>query len=106
VKSQKEKAESVRTCGECFMVHETRKECPYCGYVYPVKSRVLTKMEVVDGKLVRLEETPEARSEEMRNARTMGELIAFAKARGYKKPAFWARKVYHGRNYSQYMPRL
>jgi len=106
VKPKKEKAESVRTCGECFMVHETSKTCPFCNYVYPIKSRMLTKMEVVDGKLVRLEETAEARSGEMRNARSMPELIAFAKARGYKKPAWWARKVYHGRNYSHLMPRL
>lgn len=106
IKPRKEKAESVRTCGECFMVHETRKECPYCGYVYPVKSRVLTKMETVDGKLVRLEETKEERAEAMRDARSMSELIAFAKARGYNKPAFWARKVYQGRNYIGSMPRL
>ena len=106
VKPKKEKAESVRTCGECFMVHETSKTCPFCGYLYPIKSRTLTKTEVVDGKLVRMEETAEARSEEMKNARTLPELIAFAKARDYKSPAFWARKVYHGRNYSHLMPRL
>lgn len=106
VRQKKEKPPAVRTCGECFMVHETAKSCPYCNYVYPVKSRMLTKMEIVEGKLVHLEETPEARSAEMRNARSLPELIAFAKARGYKKPAFWARKVYHGRSYAHYMPSL
>lgn len=106
VKPKKEKAETVRTCGECFMVHETSKTCPFCGYVYPVKSRLLSKMEVVDGKLVKIEETSEERSAEMRAAKSMPELIAFAKARGYKKPHFWAMKVYRGRNYVGYMPKV
>ena len=105
VKSKKEKAESVRTCGECFMVHETSKTCPFCGYLYPVKSKLLTKMEVVDGKLVRLDETKEERAEEMRSAKSMPELIAFAKSRGYKSPHFWAKKVHGGRNYVGYLPR-
>lgn len=63
-------------------------------------------METVDGKLVKMEETSEERSEEMKRAKSMPELIAFAKARGYKSSSFWARKVYQGRNYVGYMPRI
>jgi DNA repair protein RadD len=106
VKPRKEKAESVRTCGSCFMVHETAKTCPFCGYVYPVKSRVLSKMEIVDGELVRIEETKEERAQAITEARTLPELIAFAKARKYKRPTYWARMVYRGRSHLEYMPKL
>ena len=106
VKTRKAKEVSLRTCERCFLAHEPMPYCPNCGYEYPIKSRALNKMEIVDGQLVRLEETAEERKLEMKNARSMAELIAFAKARGYKKPAFWARKVYQGRNYMGGMPKF
>jgi hypothetical protein len=63
-------------------------------------------IETLGGKLVEIHETKEERSEALKQARSMVELINFAKARGYKKPAFWARKVYYGRSYSGVMPRI
>lgn len=103
-KDRKPKDKALRTCGECFLVHEASPTCPHCGYVYPIKERGLTRMEMVDGKLVEIEETAEERATALRSARTMPELMAFAKARGYKRPWFWARKVYDGRSYVSAMP--
>ena len=93
----KPKTATVRTCEKCFLAHESPKACPHCGHVTPPKAKLLSAMKTVDGKLVEITETPEQRSKELREARSMAELIAFAKARGYKKPHFWARKVYFGR---------
>jgi hypothetical protein len=77
-----------------------------CGFLYPVKSKTLSRTEVVDGQLVRIEETAEERKEALRDARSMQELIAFAKARGYSRPSYWAMKMYRGRNYLTGMPKL
>jgi len=97
---------ATRTCEKCYSVHKTAKACPYCGFTYPIKQKSLSRTEVIDGQLVQVDETKEERMEELKNARSMPELIAFAKARGYNRPTFWARKVYHGRSYITDMPRL
>lgn len=101
-KTKKEAVLGLKTCTSCFLTHEPSGVCPNCGFEYPKKER--TKIEEVGGKLVEFVETREERAAALRDARSLVELIAFAKARGYKKPAFWARKVYHGRNYTRYMP--
>ena len=97
---------ALRTCERCFLAHEPAPVCPACGYEYPRKERALNRIETVEGKLVKIEETKEERQEAMRSAKSLVELIAFAKARGYKSPAFWARKVFFGRNHIQKMPRV
>ena len=98
-----EAVKPVKTCLQCFLVHEPSPTCPHCGYEYPKKTKA--EIESVSGSLVRMEETKEERKEALSNARSMVELIAFAKARGYNRPAFWARKVYYGRNHIVAMPR-
>ena len=104
VKRKKDSVPSLRTCERCFLAHEPAPVCPMCSYVYPVKERTLTRIETVDGRLVKLEETKEERATALREARSLVELIAFAKSRGYSKPAFWARKVYFGRNHVRNLP--
>lgn len=106
VKRKRNSEPSLRTCGHCFLAHEPAPVCPMCGYEYPKKENKLHKLEEVDGKLVRIEETREERAQAMREARSLQELIAFAKARGYNRPAFWARKVFFGRSHVGGMPRL
>lgn len=106
VKRKRDSVPSLRTCERCFLAHEPAPVCPLCGYQYPVKSKALTRIETVDGKLVKIEETKEERAEAMRDARSMVELIAFAKARGYKNAGYWARKVYQGRSYTKHMPNI
>ena len=105
VKKKKNSEASLRTCERCFLAHAPAPVCPNCGYEYPKQSKALHRIETVDGKLVKIEETAEERREQMKDARSMGELIAFAKARGYKNSFFWARKVHDGRNYLGVMPK-
>jgi superfamily II DNA or RNA helicase len=105
-KSRKDKLPSLKTCGQCFLVHEPSPTCPNCGYEYPKATKALTRIEVVEGKLVKIEETREERAEAMRDCRSLVELIAFAKARGYANAGWWARKVYGARNYIGAMPKL
>ena len=106
VKTRKPTEKALRTCGHCFLSHDPAPACPMCGYEYPKQSKALTRIENVGGELVRIEETKEERAEAMRDARSMVELIAFAKSRGYKNAGFWARKVYTGRNYVGNMPKI
>jgi DNA repair protein RadD len=103
-KGSSEAAIPTRTCPECYSVHKVMKVCPYCDFEYPVKARSLTAQKVIDGKLVEVEQTKEERIAEQRDARSLKELIALAKSRGYKRAAFWAMKVYHSRSYSHLMP--
>lgn len=95
---------ATRTCPECYSVHKVMKSCPYCGFEYPVKPRTMTSKKVIDGQLVEVEQTKEERQAELKNTRSLKDLIALAKARGYKRPAFWARKIYFGRSYTHLMP--
>lgn len=105
-KRQSEKPPALRTCEACYSVHRTAKVCPYCFFEYQVKSRTLTAKKMVDGQLVEVEQTKEERIEEVRNARTHGELMAIAKARGYKKPHWWALKTLKGRSYVNLLPKI
>lgn len=105
-KSKKSSEKSLRTCGHCFLSHDPAPTCPMCGYEYPKVVKALTRIENVNGELVRIEETKEERAVAMRDARSVVELIAFAKSRGYAKPSWWAMKVYKGRNYIGAMPKI
>ena len=87
----------VKTCGECFAVcHLAARECPECGYVFPVVRREVTE---IDGDLVEIDpqELRRQREREQGFARTVEELIAIGLRRGYKHPSGWARNVIRGR---------
>ena len=105
-KKKRDSVPALRTCSSCFLAHEPSPTCPNCGTIYPVATKALHRIETVDGKLVKIEETKEERSTALQNARSMVELIAFAKARGYQRPSFWAMKVFKGRSYTHHMPRI
>lgn len=105
IEKKKSTAPATRTCEMCYSVHRPAKACPYCGFEYPVKSRALTAKKFVDGQLVEIEQTKEQRQEEVRDARSHGELVAIAKARGYHKPHYWAMQVLRGRSYVHLLPR-
>lgn len=74
---------SVRICTECFMAHESRPVCPYCGYIYPLQPRVV---EQVDGDLILLDEAYEkaGRRLEERRCESLADWQALAAERGYK----------------------
>lgn len=97
-------APSVRTCEQCFAAFKPAPICPCCGAdCAPDPRRALRQ---VDGELqelkrvnaqLRIEEQRKRRHQQGR-ARTLPELMAIAKQRGYS-PA-WAWKVHNARSRS------
>ena len=90
-------APSVRTCPECFAAFKPAPQCPVCGaQCAPIKSRVIRELA---GELQELRrETVRQRIEErtalrrqQQAARTLPELLALAKERGYSPG--WAYRI-------------
>jgi len=71
----------VRQCPECFYTHEPAPICPKCGFEYPIASRTLE--EIREAKLELINEIV-LDFETADDCHTMGELVAFAKKKGYK----------------------
>lgn len=93
-----EKTEPTRQCSECFYVHRPSPECPNCGHVYPVQSRVLDE---VDGDLKEVTErglTPRQEQGKVASEEGLSGLIRLGRERGYKNPHAWAAKVMSARN--------
>ena len=87
----------MRQCEQCYCVHPPAPQCPECGYVYPV---IVRQPEQVEGELRPMSVADvlairEARHLAVRRARTREELLAIAKARGYKSG--WVQYVLHAR---------
>lgn len=93
----------IRTCPKCFKVFKTAPVCPYCGSVYPLDPREVKAHENIELQRLSAEEAAKAEAArkqarmEVGRARTMPELIAIGKERGYKNPAAWAAMVMRGR---------
>lgn len=74
---------SVTVCPQCFRPHESAAVCPFCGFLYPPKPRVITE---VEGELMRIEAEAvrlDARREVGR-ADSLEALQRIAAERGYK----------------------
>lgn len=95
----------IKSCPDCFSVHEPANECPFCGHVYEVvRSR---KIESVKGELVEvsremIEAEKQARRDDEKRAWTKADLIELAKKRNYKNPEFWAMMKLKGRKMKAY----
>lgn len=98
-----EKVTPVKQCVLCHFCSRPSPVCPNCGHVREVKSRELDEVEgalvEVDRKALKFEREKEAkdRMRRQQQARTLDELIAFAKAEGYKAPEFYASKIFTAR---------
>jgi superfamily II DNA or RNA helicase len=91
-------APSVRTCEVCFAAFKPAPICPMCGaQCAPIKSRVIKQLA---GELQELRRTEQrAARRDQGQARTLQELMAIARQRGYS-PA-WAWKVHAARARTQ-----
>ena len=93
----------IRTCPKCFKVFKTAPVCPYCGTAYPLHPREVKAHENIELQRISAEDAAKAEAArkqarmEVGRARTMPELIAIGKERGYKNPAAWAAMVMRGR---------
>jgi len=87
---------NVRQCPRCYHVHKPADICPKCGHVYEIKSRDLKE---VEGELVKVDKKSMRRKllNEQWQAKTIADLVALAKRRGYKSPHAWAGYIYSSR---------
>ena len=96
-----EPAVAVRQCPECFAAFKPQPVCPMCGHEFPVKVRELTEREGELKELRRQDALDRIEKKEKRKeigrARTLPELLALAKKKGYKPG--WAYKIFYGRKY-------
>jgi superfamily II DNA or RNA helicase len=86
-----------RQCPACYAVHAPGLVCPLCGHEYEAKGR---QVEEVAGELEQLDAERLAavrKHKAQGKARTLGELIALGRARGYKNPTAWASYVFTAR---------
>jgi superfamily II DNA or RNA helicase len=88
-----------RQCPECYGVHGIAPICPLCGHEYVIAER---RPEEIEGDLTEL--SPEAmaaasmaRKIEQGRAKTLPELIAIGKSRGFRNPAAWAGHILRSR---------
>lgn len=98
-KRNDEPAPSVRQCPQCFAAFKPQPVCPCCGHEFPVKpKRQLTQREG-ELKEMRRQDAIERREKrkQIGRARTLPELLALAKQKGYKPG--WAYKIFYGRRY-------
>lgn len=96
-----EKDVNIRTCQQCFHIHEPAPMCPICGFVYPIQQR---SIEEVSGELVELTEQDKAeikrkqdeekkqKKREQGQCQTLQDFLALAESRGYKQG--WAHKIW------------
>ena len=99
-KKNNEPAPSVRQCPMCFAAFKPQPACPCCGFEFPVKpKRQLTQREGELREMRRQDALDRIEKKEKRKeigrARTLPELLALAKKKGYKPG--WAYKIFYGR---------
>lgn len=96
VRSRGTAAPSVRTCPQCFAAFKPAPVCPLCGTACAPEPR--RELRQVAGELKELQrEAVRQRATERKRARTLPELLALAKERGYSLG--WAYKVHHARTH-------
>lgn len=96
-KRDKDGTAPVRTCERCFLTQPSMiKTCQSCGFVFKITEREITEAE---GELAKLnkEKMKLQQKREKGAARTLEDLIALGKSRGYKNPHAWASHIYHAR---------
>lgn len=83
-------APSVRTCPKCYAAFKPQPQCPACGAACaPIKSR---KIQQLAGELTELRrDAIRATRREQGKARTLPQLLALAKERGYSPG--WAYRI-------------
>lgn len=89
-------APPLRQCPTCFRTHPPQPTCPRCGFEYPSMGRTIEELEGELAEITAVEMKKLARVEVGR-ARTLDELIAIGRARGYKDPVWWAKCTINGR---------
>ena len=92
----------IRSCPECFMTFKTAPVCPFCGVEYPLHPREIKAREEIELQRITAEETARVEEEkkkarmEVGKCKTLDDLWAIAKERGYAPGWVWKMaKVKH-----------
>ena len=87
----------ARRCHNCELIYSgTASVCPYCGYENGKTPRQIEQEKAIELERIEAIERKKAKREEGM-ARTLEELIAIGKDRGYKNPVYWAKMKISGR---------
>ncbi|HEX4608224.1 MAG TPA: DEAD/DEAH box helicase family protein [Urbifossiella sp.] len=91
----------VKKCSGCdVMIPLAFAVCPHCGTAQPNGTAAPNrKLDEIDGELqeINREQARRERLREQGGAKSLDELIALGKAKGYKNPEAWAGHVYTAR---------
>ncbi len=92
----------IRSCPECFLTFKTAPVCPFCGAEYPLHPREIKAHEEIELQRITAEETAKVEAEkkkarmEVGKCKTLDDLWAIAKERGYAPGWVWKMaKVKH-----------
>jgi DNA repair protein RadD len=90
----------IAQCASCYFIYEAGPQvCPACGAESPpIKKREIkqTEGELEEIKREEVEKKRMARQQQGK-AKTLEELIAIGKSKGYANPKYWAQRVFKGR---------
>ncbi len=98
-KKASEPAPSVRQCPMCFAAFKPQPACPCCGFEVPIKPKHQLTQREGELREMRRQDAIQRREKrkEQGRARTLPELLALAKKKGYKPG--WAYRIFYGRKY-------
>ena len=83
----------VRRCHKCELIYSgSDRICPYCGH-----DNGKTPRQIEIEKAAELEKIKKIERRKVGMARSLDDLIAIGKQRGYKNPRYWANMVLKGR---------
>jgi DNA repair protein RadD len=88
---------AAKQCTACYAVSPAAaSKCRECGVPFPIKARIIDE---VDGQLSEVEIARARRQAavDQAAAKTIDDLIALGRARGFKNPQGWARHVFDAR---------
>lgn len=93
---EEEPAVPARQCPNCYRVHPPAPCCPKCGHEYQTLGRTV---EELAGELTKVDKVKQraVQKQEERGAKTLDELIAIGKMRGYPNPHGWAKNYFNAR---------
>ena len=88
---------AIRQCLKCYKVYKgSNRICPYCG-----NDNGKTKEQIEAEEKAELERIKKVeqykRKNEVWNCKTMSELVAYARNKGYKNPGAWAYYIIQAR---------
>ncbi|MEY2666376.1 MAG: hypothetical protein RLZZ384_547 [Pseudomonadota bacterium] len=100
-KGENDKAPAVHVCASCFCAYskaEYPDACPECGKVTEKRSVIEVDTDAQLVEITPLDEIKAQKRVELVQARTLEELVALGRSRGYQYPVQWAKRIIEQRN--------